>query len=42
MLKVAVVNGDQSILRDPIKGRPFSHNLDRIEYVEDVVEADWI
>lgn len=42
MLKVAVINGDHSTLRDPIKGRPFSHNLDKIEYVEDVTTADWI
>ena len=42
MLKVAVINGNEDTLKDPIKGRPFSHNLDRVQYVEDVTEADWI
>ena len=42
MVKVAVANGNEATLRDPVLGRPFSHNLDRVQYVEDPVEADWI
>lgn len=42
MLKVAVINGNEETLKDPIKGRPFSFNLDRVQYTEDVSEADWI
>ena len=42
MLKVTVINGNEETLKDPIKGRPFSFNLDRVQYTEDVSEADWI
>lgn len=41
-MKVSVVNGDRDILEDPIKGRPFSFNLDRIEYCKDHSKSDYI
>ena len=42
MIKVAVMNGNLDTLKDPILGRPFSSNLDRVEYTEDFTQADWI
>ena len=42
MIKVAVMNGNIDTLKDPILGRPFSSNLDRVEYTEDFTQADWI
>lgn len=41
-IKVSVINGNEGTLRDPILGRPFSHNLHRIDYTEDHNEADAI
>lgn len=41
-IKVSVINGSEDTLHDPILGRPFSHNLDRIDYTEKHNEADAI
>lgn len=41
-IKASVINGNKDTLRDPILGRPFSHNLDRIDYTEKHNEADAI
>jgi hypothetical protein len=41
-IKISVINGNEDTLHDPILGRPFSHNLDRIDYTEKHNEADAI
>jgi len=41
-ISVAVFNGDEKTLVDPILGRPFSHNLDKIKYTTNHSEADYI
>ena len=42
MYKVGVFNGETDILKDPIKGRPFSFNLDQIEITENYEDCDYI
>jgi hypothetical protein len=42
VLRVSVFNGDENTLKDPILGRPFSNNLERVQYDEDHNTADWI
>ena len=42
MLKVTIYNEVESTLRDPILGRPFSHNQDRWEWTDSHEKADWI
>lgn len=41
-LMVAVFNGDEETLKDPILGRPFSHNLERVAYTTSFSDADYI
>jgi len=41
-ISVGVLNGTEETLKDPILGRPFSFNLDRIEYTESYSKADYI
>jgi len=41
-INVAVFNGDERTLIDPILGRPFSHNLDKVKYTTSYSEADYI
>lgn len=42
MIKVSYFNCDEKTFKDPIKGRPFSNNLNEFEIVYDHDEADFI
>ena len=41
-MKVSVINGNKSTLFDKILGRPFSSNLDKIEYTDNHKASDAI
>ena len=42
MIKVSYYNCGEETFKDPIKGKPFSHNLDRLEITQNYEEADLI
>lgn len=42
MLKVSLFNCDESVLLNPILGRPFSNNIDRINLIKNHEDCDFI